>query len=281
MCRTLLRGLVWHSVSLSAHHLHVKPAHELSVLCSASDETSCLASGCCWDASAAFNPCTTPSIPGYWLTGLLEETGLISGNLSLVYSSGIFGGTSDYDDLTVEIKQQTNGRTRVLISPTDAERWTVPEWLVPRPDGFYTGGAMFPGGFYTEAHLTSSDPFAFEVERINGGVDPMYNDVIFNFTQSMVYQDQYLQFTLTSHEDTIASYGWGESTRAVQALQEGTVYTLWATDIGSFTFDTATYGTHPFVIQVQTCCMQVCHCSLMRFCAYRSFRLARPTASCS
>ena len=80
----------------------------------------------------------------------------------------------------------------------------------------------------------------------------MHTDVIFNFTQNMVYQEQYLQFTLTSHEDTLATYGWGESTRAVQQLQEGTVYTLWASDIGAFTFDTSLYGTHPFVIQVRT-----------------------------
>jgi alpha-glucosidase (family GH31 glycosyl hydrolase) len=66
----------------------------------------------------------------------------------------------------------------------------------------------------------------------------------------MVYQDQYLQFTLTSHEDVMATYGFGESSRAVQQLQQGSIYTLWATDVGAFTFDTTLYGSHPFVIQV-------------------------------
>lgn len=219
------------------------------MLCySAAEESTCLAAGCCWLADTG---CTTPSIPGYGVTNVTSQTGLISGDLSLIESSGIFGGANEFDELKFEIVQQTNGRTHISIDPvSDPNRWRIPSDLLPNSEGFYTDGAPFPGGFYTEARVTSTAPFGFEVERINGGVNPIYNDVIFNFTKSMVYLDQYLQFTLTSHEDVMATYGFGESTRAVQQLQEGKVYTLWATDVGAFTFDAALYGAHPFVIQV-------------------------------
>ena len=59
----------------------------------------------------------------------------------------------------------------------------------------------------------------------------------------LVYQDQYIQFVLQAPEGTLATYGFGESTRAKQALQYNASYTLWNTDTAAAGFDIDLYGS--------------------------------------
>jgi alpha-glucosidase (family GH31 glycosyl hydrolase) len=148
----------------------------------------------------------------------------------------------------VTIVQQSEVRTHITIVPPGQNRWEVPSNLLPRPGGLYTGNT----GFRTSAEITSTAPFSMEVVRLNGQQPATANDVIFNFTKDLVYQDQYIQFSLTSPANTIATYGFGESTRSVQQLQLNTTYTLWNTDIAAADFGVTLYGAHPFIIQVQS-----------------------------
>jgi alpha-glucosidase (family GH31 glycosyl hydrolase) len=217
--------------------------------CSYTTETDCVAAGCCWSQSAELSPCYIPNVAGYKVLTSDSSPGIIVGNLSLSTASGLFD-SPDYDMLSLNVVQETNGRTHITISPTGVSRWRIPDELIQRPGGLYTGEAPFPGGFYTQASIESVDPFVLQVTRINGGVSPQFNDVIFNITKNLVFQDQYVQFSLTSPDDVVATYGFGESTRTIQRLQTGTRYSLWASDIGSSNFNVSLYGSHPLIIQV-------------------------------
>jgi len=75
------------------------------------------------------------------------------------------------------------------------------------------------------------------------------DDYIFKFNQ-LVFQEQYLQFTLQKPNNIVASYGFGESSRLTQHLEEDTIYTLWNTDFPAASFNHSAYGFHPMVVQV-------------------------------
>jgi hypothetical protein len=195
--------------------------------------------------------CFVPEVAGYDYSEVSSADSQTIGTLSLKSPSGFFG-SDDFAQLTLEVTQETRLRTHVKIYPVSSQRWEVPEYLLPRPGGLYNDSeAIFPG-FIRSIPSVHSDPFSVQVIRKTGGVNPFgANDVIFNFTNNFVFQDQYIQFVLNSPSDVVASYGFGESTRSTQRLLDGSTYTLWNSDTASADFDKSLYGTHPFVIQVK------------------------------
>ena len=69
-------------------------------------------------------------------------------------------------------------------------------------------------------------------------------------SKMLVFQDQYIQFVLGTPKNTVATFGFGESTRTSQKLELNESYALWATDYAASNYDKSLYGSHPFFIQV-------------------------------
>lgn len=180
-----------------------------------------------------------------------EQESKLQGTLDLKESSDLFNGI-DFSQLSVDITQETNLRTYIKIAPVGVSRWEVPDNLLPRPGGIYNASDSQNPGFLKSEYSVALDPFSINVERKSAGVNPNAPaDIIFNMSGNFVFQDQYLQFELVTPSDVIASFGFGESTRTTQMLQDETTYTLWNTDTGSLEFDKTLYGTHPFLLQVK------------------------------
>lgn len=196
---------------------------------------ACEKSGCCWDADATAQ-CFTSHIYGYHYHDVSQEIGV--GQLELNDVSGMFG--TDYSTLNVQISQETETRTHIKISPEDSISWEVPETLIPRPGGIYTGSDAL-----TSTEVVTSDEGTEIFTRRK-----LTNDVIFQLNKNLVFQEQYIQFSLTVPEGTVATFGLGESSRLTQHLVENTTYTLWNTDCPAAQFENSLYGSHPFFIQV-------------------------------
>lgn len=223
---------------------------QLSCGLSYKSQSQCLSAGCCWEESS--DSCFVPSVLGYAFNLTASEQSFISGKLSIKESLSLFNGL-DFDSLDVEIIQETNLRTHITIIPTGSERWRVPETIIPRPGGRYDPAeSAFPGAPFTKASV-HSDPFRIQVDFANSGANPNgRSESIFNFSESLVFQDQYIQFVLNNPIEVLATYGFGESTRDSQQLQDGSVYTLWSSDTPAADFDKSLYGTHPFFVQVSS-----------------------------
>jgi alpha-glucosidase (family GH31 glycosyl hydrolase) len=174
----------------------------------------------------------------------------MTGILTRATTNDLFN-KDDFLELSVSIVQEAQLRTHITIQPTNSERWTVPESLLPRPGGLYDpNDPSYAGAPHSKAEVTS-DPFNIQVTRSSSGSNPYgRNDVIFNLTNDIIFQDQYIQFVLKTPSTIVATYGFGESTRDTQQLQEGSIYTLWNSDTPAASFDQSLYGSHPFFIQV-------------------------------
>lgn len=210
------------------------------------NERSCKSAGCCWDESAG--QCFAPAIFGYKYTSTLEEPGRQQGTLRLNEPSGISFG-QDYVELDVSITQETKDRTHIKISVPGIDTWEIPESLIARPGGLYTGDAAA-----VATHVVpqdDDDPYdnmEILINRMNGHRPT--SELIFVFTKMLVFQEQYLQFVLGSMGDVVGTFGFGESSRLNQRLATNTTYTLWNTDMPAAKFDADLYGSHPFYIQV-------------------------------
>jgi alpha-glucosidase len=135
----------------------------------------------------------------------------------LTSPSTLFNG-DDYSDLVIEVTQESARRTHIKIYPPSETRWEIPESLIPRPGGIYNKEeSQFPGGTQVGSRI-SSNPFNLQLYRYSSGVLPgQPNDVIFNLTNDLIFQSQYIEFNLQIPNDVIASYGFGESSRFSQA----------------------------------------------------------------
>jgi alpha-glucosidase len=208
-------------------------------------EQTCINAGCCWSG----DKCFVPVVPGYSYTETSSSESVTSGVLDLVSASGLFD-SDDFTQLDITVTLETNSRTHISISPVGVERWEVPEYLIPRPGGvFNKSESSFPGIMLTKTALKSS-PLNIQTSRSSAGVNPALAKVIFNMTDQLVFQDQYIQFVLNTPGDAVATFGFGESTRSVQQLQVNETYTLWNTDTAAAGFNTDLYGSHPFFLQV-------------------------------
>lgn len=137
------------------------------------DETKCLASGGCWETAG----CYFPKVPGYSFAETERSKGVVKGNLTLIEATGALG--PDYKNLNLEITQETKSRTRVLITPTGVDAWQVPESIIKRPGGVYTGlGA-------SEIILSPKDPFQMSIKS--------GKDTLFTMSKMLIFQEQYVQ----------------------------------------------------------------------------------------
>jgi alpha-glucosidase (family GH31 glycosyl hydrolase) len=219
-------------------------------------QAQCIAKGCCWDNdSSAQHPCFAPAIYGYNFSppsssssSSSSEPGVTEGTLRLNAPSGLqLGGSPDYEELKLELTQETPSRTHLKIyPPSEPERWEVPETLLPRAGGVYSGDESM-----TQSHIISQpdgdntyDSMMLLLSRT--GEMQADKDMIFSLTKMLVFQDQYLQMVLGSPSDTVATFGLGESSRLSQQLQTNTTYTLWNTDDPASVFNKTLYGSHPF-----------------------------------
>lgn len=211
------------------------------------NEISCKDSGCCWDESEGL--CYAPAIFGYQYTALVDEPGVQQGKLALNEPSGIAFG-ADYSELDISVTQETKDRTHIKISVPNIDTWEVPEFLIPRPGGVFTGDAT------TQTHIMpqqDDDPYdnmEILINRMDGRKPTA--ELIFVFTKMLVFQEQYVQFVLGSTSDMVATYGFGESSQLQQHLSSNSTYTLWNSDMPASQFDTDLYGSHPFYIQVSS-----------------------------
>ena len=215
---------------------------------------SCVSRGCCWDSDpSATTLCFAPVIYGYKYTPSTSSSSSASkqeGTLSLNAPSGLkLGGSPDFQELKLELTQETAERTHLKIYPVDMpDRWEVPDYLLTRQGGVYSGDKAL-----TKPHIISQpdgdlfDSMMLLLSRTDAKVK---NDVIFTMTKMLVFQDQYLQVVLGSPSDTVATFGFGESSRLTQHLETNTTYTLWNTDDPASVFNKTLYGSHPFFVQV-------------------------------
>lgn len=155
------------------------------------EESACSSAGCCWDGSVCF----APKINGYKYKELISEDGYQSGSLSLSEPSGLFG--PDFNDLSIEITQETMERTHIKIVPTNEDRWEIPESVLPRPGGRYTGKDKMTKTILTAPKDDANSPMEILISRVNKLNLPTA-DVIFIFSKMLVFQDQYIQFVLGS-----------------------------------------------------------------------------------
>lgn len=217
-------------------------------MCRFDTQSECETAGCCWDISGKFS-CFAPIVSGYTFTEDYEDDNVINGTLSLNSVSNMFG-MSDFANLTISVTQEAAYRTHIKISPTGVNRWEIPQSLIPRSGDLYNQSAdSYAVGRNEVKSYVKESPFGVVVKRVQSGAVP-YDDTIFNLTDQLVYQDQYLQFILEDADDVMETFGWGESTRVTQRMLDDSLYAMWASDIGANNFNTSLYGSHPFFMQV-------------------------------
>jgi alpha-glucosidase len=242
----------------------------LSCGLSYSTQSQCEAVGCCWDSNTAPS-CFAPKIngkkifstlfcslvvcshclllpsSGYRYTETERTSTSITGTLSLSLPSEIF--SNDFQNLNLQIVQETSSRTHLQITPTGTTaRWEVPSSVLPRPGGSSPMNEAESVVIITSPADDPNQPMELVISRQENGLPT--GELIFILSKMLVFQDQYLQFVLGTSKDVIASYGFGESTRDTQHLQDGVTYTLWNTDYLAALSNASLYGSHPFMIQV-------------------------------
>ena len=228
-------------------------------------EERCIQKGCCWDSdTTAQHRCFAPVIYGYAFSPSSSSTpGITEGSLRLNKPSGLqLGNSADYEELKLELTQETPSRTHLKIyPPSDPDRWQVPEFLLSRQGGVYSGCDALtqsriisqPDGddtFDSMMLLLTRTATSASHDEVQKETEAHSGEMIFALTKMLVFQDQYLQFVLGTPSDTVATFGLGESSRLTQQLEVNTTYTLWNTDDPASIFNKTLYGSHPFFVQV-------------------------------
>jgi len=184
-----------------------------------------------------FQPATSTS--GYLLSKVTENNdGGISGVLTAVSPATTSLG-ADIVTLNLTITFDGADSLRVLITDaSDASRWQIPSTIVPTESSAARSSA-------TASNLAleyTTSPFSFTVRRLSD------NAVIFESSTSLIFKDQYLEFT-TSLDANAGLFGLGEVTRSSGLkIAPGTTTTMWARDMPALAFDTNLYGSHPFYL---------------------------------
>ena len=177
---------------------------KLSCGISYTNEATCSAAGCCWDATttstatstttatttATTPSCFAPAVSGYTYTELQNTPGIRSGTLTLTQESGIFGG-GDFTTLDMTVTQETTARTHIKIVPPESTQWEIPESLLPRPGGLYEGTDAL-----TSVQITDDATKPMEIVITRADQNSETEENIFLFSKDMVYQEQYLQYVL-------------------------------------------------------------------------------------
>jgi alpha-glucosidase (family GH31 glycosyl hydrolase) len=132
---------------------------------------------------------------------------------------------------------EDNEYMRVRITDASKPRWEVPNSIVERPSVTSKATNLAYSFTYTE------NPFSFEVKRNADSA------IIFKFSESFIYKDQYIQFTSVINANS-KTYGLGESARLNHALKDGSVFTMWARDEPAVVKNVNLYGSFPYYLQM-------------------------------
>ncbi|XP_057966910.1 alpha-glucosidase-like [Malania oleifera] len=205
------------------------------------------------------------SLQSAWLNTARKS---LLANLAVVRHTSLYG--PDVHNLHFIASLDTKDRLRVLIRDADAQRWEVPQDVVPRETHFFhlrPSIADKQSSPAPETHfvldpksdllltLRSSTKFSFAVSRRSTG------DVLFDTTPavsdpagntSLVFKDQFLQLSSSLPLHRSSLYGLGEHTKKTFKLQRNDSFTLWNADIASLAVDLNLYGSHPFYIDVRS-----------------------------
>lgn len=144
----------------------------------------------------------------------------------------------------------------VHITDATQPRWEVPTTLIPRARVQDAQIGMFRSRDAASVLVSSShpleiswtsDPFSFAITRKSTG------EILFNTANNpLVYKDQYLEFGTHLPENSFL-YGLGDSTRPDgMRLKQGRKYTLWATDVGSWSTNIPLYSVYPFLMEMRS-----------------------------
>lgn len=121
----------------------------------------------------------------------------------------------------------------MIIYDKDEQVYQVPDFVVPRPQG-YTSANRSEFEVSIEEH-----PFSFTVTRKSN------QEVIFSTRgSSIIFETQYLRLR-TSLPNNPSLYGLGEHTDSLRLPTSNYVRTMWARDAGAVPRNTNLYGTHP------------------------------------
>ena len=205
--------------------------------------SSCIADGCCWmrpiglsDLSADCYQSVEADAFGYELVSIKETLGGFTGKLQLMNGgSSVYG--ADIQQLSLNIIYHTENIVEVKITDANNQRWEIPESVIPRHK---------PKLFTSKRDYTVSytnKPFSLQVTRASDG------ETILNLDSSIIFKDQYIEFSVLSDNNARNTFGFGESTRLKQALPLNNIYTLWAVDLASMFLSENLYGSFPFYIQ--------------------------------
>mmetsp|Transcript_2439 Transcript_2439/g.2533 ORF Transcript_2439/g.2533 Transcript_2439/m.2533 type:complete len:936 (+) Transcript_2439:46-2853(+) len=215
-----------------------------------SSSDACLAEGCCWmqtfDSASSTN-CYRPvasGLNGYSLSDYLETSTGFTALLSLSGTpNNVYG--PDISNLKLEVVYHTSEIIQVKITDAKQARWEIPSTLIARHQADPSAKKLLQSSPTFTVKYTEN-PFTLQVIRTSD------NEVVFDLDALIIYQDQYIEFSVLSNNQQRSTFGFGESTRTKQSLDLNHIYTLWAADIGAQTMYQNLYGSYPMYVQQVT-----------------------------
>eukprot|EP00599_Poterioochromonas_sp_BG-1_P003588 CAMPEP_0173147580 /NCGR_PEP_ID=MMETSP1105-20130129/9218_1 /TAXON_ID=2985 /ORGANISM="Ochromonas sp., Strain BG-1" /LENGTH=872 /DNA_ID=CAMNT_0014062089 /DNA_START=184 /DNA_END=2799 /DNA_ORIENTATION=+ len=197
--------------------------------------------------SASSTNCYRPvasGLNGYSLSDYLETSTGFTALLSLSGTpNNVYG--PDISNLKLEVVYHTSEIIQVKITDAKQARWEIPSTLIARHQADPSAKKLLQSSPTFTVKYTEN-PFTLQVIRTSD------NEVVFDLDALIIYQDQYIEFSVLSNNQQRSTFGFGESTRTKQSLDLNHIYTLWAADIGAQTMYQNLYGSYPMYVQQVT-----------------------------
>ncbi|KEY68038.1 hypothetical protein S7711_06950 [Stachybotrys chartarum IBT 7711] len=181
------------------------------------------------DSSPDFAKCR-----GYSVSSLTQGKWSLEADLDIIGDGcEVYG--PDVAKLKLLVEYQTDSRLHVVIQDRKAQRYQVPEQVVPRPESP-------PPDSDAEsllAFLFTQDPFSFRVVRKDTG------ETLFDTSGTkLIFERQFLRLRTWLPTDPNL-YGLGEHTDPFRLFNKNYVRTFWARDSGGVPYRQNLYGNHP------------------------------------
>ncbi|XP_035695531.1 lysosomal alpha-glucosidase-like [Branchiostoma floridae] len=200
-------------------------------------QAKCEGRGCCWRKPNGVPFCFFP--PGYpsYSLGEVKDTPL-GATAVLTRDNASSPYPKDVNQLTMDLRFETNGRLRLVLNDTSSKRYEVP---IETPT--VTTKAASP--LYEVEY--SHDPFGIVVKRRSNG------RVLLNTTVApLIYADQFLELSTSLPSRNI--YGLGEHRGPFRHSLDWVRIPFWARDKSTASAKedvTNLYGSHPFYLCVE------------------------------